>query len=327
MPGGADSLAYALIADVGGTNTRIALADGAAVLDSTVKKYSNREHPSLQGLLTQYLRDLRVDRCSKSAVAIAGPVRNGTGGLTNLKWEINEAELAEITGASCARVLNDLQAQGHALGRLGTEGIRSILPGRPAGGNETTELVIGVGTGFNASLVVGKKGSRLVLPSEAGHADLPVRSDEDWRLSQFLQKNFGHASIEEALSGRGLEHIYQWCCLEAGQSKLADAAEIVANCESDPLARAAMVTMVRLMGKVFGDLALVHLPFGGIYLIGGVARAASQFFEEFGFQEAFSSKGPLSDLMQEFPVAVIEDDFAALLGLAGHLSELGDEVS
>jgi glucokinase len=41
------------------------------------------------------------------------------------------------------------------------------------------------------------------------------------------------------------------------------------------------------MGHVIGDLALSHLPFAGIYLVGGVSRAFTPWLDEFGFAEAF----------------------------------------
>ena len=69
--------------------------------------------------------------------------------------------------------------------------------------------------------------------------------------------------------------------------------------------------------------ALIYLPFGGVYLIGGVARAVSTYFQETGFVEQFRNKGRFSDFMEAFPVSVITDDYAALTGLASHLKELG----
>lgn len=73
---------------------------------------------------------------------------------------------------------------------------------------------------------------------------------------------------------------------------------------------------------VAGDLALQTLPFGGIFLIGGVARAVSPWFEDYGFAEAFRDKGRFSTFMEDFAVHLVTDDYAALIGCAGHLSEI-----
>ena len=69
-----------------------------------------------------------------------------------------------------------------------------------------------------------------------------------------------------------------------------------------------------------GNLALTHLPFGGIYLCGGVARAYSELFAPLGFAEAFRDKGRFAGFMCQFSVRIIEDDYAALTGSAVYLS-------
>ena len=132
------------------------------------------------------------------------------------------------------------------------------------------------------------------------------------------------ASVEDALSGRGLAHVYAWLADEAGSDARPDAAAIMqaASDGSETLATQAVSTFVTLMGRVAGDLALTHLPFGGIYLIGGVSRAMAPYLDRFGFQDSFRDKGRFADFMDKFPVAIVEDDFAALSGMATHLSEL-----
>ena len=91
---------------------------------------------------------------------------------------------------------------------------------------------------------------------------------------------------------------------------------------SDALARQAIGVYVRILGTVAGNLALVYLPFGGIYLIGGMARAMTPYYAEFAFADALRDKGRFSGFMRNFAVHLIEDDFAALNGLAGHLVDL-----
>jgi glucokinase len=73
---------------------------------------------------------------------------------------------------------------------------------------------------------------------------------------------------------------------------------------------------VRILGAELGNLALIHLPFGGLFLIGGVARAFQPYLGRFGFEAAFKDKGRFSDFMENFRVQVIEDDYAALTGCA-----------
>jgi glucokinase len=66
----------------------------------------------------------------------------------------------------------------------------------------------------------------------------------------------------------------------------------------------------------------VHLPFGGIYLCGGVARHFAPHLNRLGFEAAFNDKGRFAEFMHQFPVHLVDDDYAALTGSAAHLLEL-----
>ncbi|MDH3263960.1 MAG: glucokinase [Paracoccaceae bacterium] len=314
---------YALVADTGGTNTRVALAEGSKLLPDTVRRYANAEHEGLGAVLETFIAENGGVDCAAAAVAVAGPVRDGKGTLTNLDWEFDEATVARATRAEHVAVVNDLQAQGHALGHLDAKALTPIVEG-PAHKEGASRLVIGVGTGFNAAPVHEGAFGRLVAPAEAGHVTLPVRSEADLRLAEFLAREHGFASVEDALSGRGLGHLYAWLGEEAGAPGTAGAAEIMRALTdgSDPRAEETARLFARLLGAVAGDLALTMLPFGGVYLSGGVSRAFAPYLVGFGFTQAFRDKGRFSSFMENFAVSVIEDDFAALHGLAHHLARL-----
>ena len=66
----------------------------------------------------------------------------------------------------------------------------------------------------------------------------------------------------------------------------------------------------------------MHLPFGGIYLVGGVVMAMSRELSRLGFTEAMRDKGRFSGLVGGFSVHAIEDDYAALRGSARYLDAL-----
>ena len=118
-----------LVADIGGTNTRVALADGARLLPDTVRRYSNAEYPGLETVLKTYIKDEGNVDCRAICVAVAGPVRDGVGTMTNLDWQFDRDTLMRASRAEHGVVLNDLQAQGHALGHVAAENIRPIVTG------------------------------------------------------------------------------------------------------------------------------------------------------------------------------------------------------
>ena len=312
---------FSLVADVGGTNTRVALAEGGKLLPETIKRYKNADFAGLETVLKAYIHSEDDVDCKGAAVAVAGPVRDGRGELTNLDWAFDKETIARATRAETVAVLNDLQAQGHAIGRLPEENITTIVEG-PAAGPHAASLVVGVGTGFNTAPVYDTGTGRYVPPSEAGHANMPIRTEADLRLCHHVESAHGFPSVEDVLSGRGLERIYAWRAQEAGVPAELKAAEIMAACAagSDLVAEEAVGVFVRLLGTEAGNLALVNLPFGGLFLVGGVSRAMLPYYDRFGFSDAFRDKGRFAGFMQNFAVHVIEDDYAALTGLATHIA-------
>lgn len=325
MPPSREPNRFSLVADIGGTNTRVALAEGDALLPDTIRRYRNADYAGLETVLRAFIAEEGDVDCTAACVAVAGPVRDGRATLTNLDWTIDEETLARAAQAERVAIINDLQAQGHALGRIAEDKLRTVIAG-PEQPPHAARLVIGIGTGFNVAPVHQTPRGRLVSASEAGHATMPVRTPAELRLSQFVETAHGVPGVEDVLSGRGLERIYAWLGQEAATTGEAKAAAIMAaldgesGADVDPArAREAVATFVRIFGTVAGNLALIHLPFGGVFLAGGVARAMTPHLSEFGFTEAFRDKGRFAGFMQNFGVSVVEDDFAALTGTAAYL--------
>lgn len=314
---------FSVLADIGGTNTRVALAEGLNLKQDTIRRYSNSDFGSLEQVLRQYVSDEDGVDAKAACVAVAGPVRDGKASMTNLDWTIDKETLSRATQSDTVAILNDLQAQGHALGHITPENLRGILEGKPAP-DHAARLVVGVGTGFNAAPVFNAASGRVVPPSESGHANLPIRTEQELRLCQYVSNAHGFPAVEDVLSGRGLERVYAFLGEEAGDHRDARAADIVAACEAgdDPRATEAARIFVRILGTVCGNLSLIQLPFGGVYLVGGVARAMAPYLHQFGFGEAFRDKGRFAGFMGNFSVQIVEDDYAALTGCAAHLEDL-----
>lgn len=307
----------ALVADIGGTNSRFVLADGMRLRPDTLRRYANADHTGIEPLLRHYMADVGMGAVSAVCVAMAGQIRGDTAAMTNRDWHIDRMTLRQITGADSALFLNDLQAQGYALGHLAPDSQHLLLPGAPPPVG-ASQLVVGIGTGFNVA-PVHFVGPRHVVASESGHITLPVRDPETLRLAQALADDTGFAEVESVLSGPGLVALHRY--LGHAGPALSPADITAALAAGDPRAEAAMRHFVRLLAMVMGDQALIHLPFGGIFLIGGVARAVAPWLARFDFATHFRDKGRFSPFLQNFTVSLITDDYAALLGGA-HFLEL-----
>ena len=306
-----------LVADIGGTNTRVGLSRNARLLPQSIAKYSNANAKSLEDTLTHYLYDQKLKNVTGVCVALAGPVRNGMGQMTNLSWEITTESLAQATGAQTVGLLNDLQAQGYALGHLSDTHLLPISGKRDRSSTET-KMVCGIGTGFNACTVIKSPHGIIVPAAEAGHYRLPAANQQQKEIASAIEEKYGFASVENILSGNGLVELNQYFCPQTPRS-----AQQIIEDASDGLSDAKEVVDVfaSFMGSILGDLALITLPFGGIYIIGGVARAVSPFLNEHNFISSFCDKGRFSDFNSEFSVQIVDDDFAALNGCVSFLQE------
>ena len=326
--------ALTLVADIGGTNTRVALADGTVVRQNSVAKFRNADFTGIDAVLTRYMQQAGITRIDGACVAGAGPVQDGAVTMTNLfdehgaPWIIDDARVTRATGAAHVAILNDLQAQGQALGFIPTQNLRRVIDGPMAPG--ASMLVVGLGTGVNAAPVHNTPIGRIVPPSECGHVNMPVRSAEDLRLAQFIEARLAvdgdapHAGVEEVLAGRGLANLHAFAAAEAGRPATLTSAEVLAALNAgDAIAAHAARLYVRILAQMLGDLALIHLPYDGIYLIGGMSRAMTPHFATYGLQAAFREERRVDLLVKDFSVTVVEDDFAALTGCAAYLSTDG----
>lgn len=307
-----------IVADIGGTNTRVALARGLNVDQTSIQRFRNSEYSGLAEILSTYLAERSDAAPIAACAAIAGPVRDGKGAMTNLDWTIDRDLLRSATGATTTSVINDLQAQGHALQHLDQANCIEIREGAESS-THAARLVIGVGTGFNAAPVYRTDVETLVPPSESGHVDLPTPSEELRAYADFITQRLGFCAVEELLSGRGLADLYEW---HSGGTKIAPSEVMERVVKGDTHALASITTFAHGLGVVAGNLALTTLPFGGIYLVGGVARAVTPYLSKHGFEAGFKAKGRFGDFMDQFAVYSVDDDYAALTGMAALLNEI-----
>ena len=323
-----------LVADIGGTNTRVALADGPVVRQNSVAKFRNADFTGIDAVLLRYMQHADIARLDGACVAGAGPVQDGAVTMTNLfdedgqPWIIDKARVMRATGATQVAILNDLQAQGQALGHIAPQNLRHVINGPAMPG--ASMLVVGLGTGVNAAPVHNTPSGRIVPPSECGHVNMPVRTDEDLRLARFIEARLAaagdapHAGVEEVLAGRGLANLHAFAATEAGQPATLTSAEVLAALAAgDRVAVHAARLYVRILAQMLGDLALIHLPYDGIFLIGGMARAMTPHFATYGLEQAFRELRRVDLLVKDFSVTVVEDDFAALTGCAAYLARGG----
>lgn len=319
----------ALVCDLGGTNARLGLVEDGLLLPNTVASLANDAFTDFTSLLGSYLVGLQKPDLDSICIALAAiPTPEGAR-LTNRDWDIRRDDVAAASGVSNVHFLNDFEALALSLRQADQHELQVLYQGTKSS-RLGPRLVLGAGTGFNAAVCFPSRigQASIVSAAECGHMTLPIEGEEELSLQAHLAAGRGRASMERALSGNGLVEIYNWCCRSNGRNlRFHKAAEISAEAVShgDPDCQQSADLLLRLLGRVSGDLALAFLPTGGIFLSGGVTRSLAPLMRATSstFQTAFRSKGRQSSFMESFPISLLLDDRAALAGCAEWLRSTG----
>lgn len=304
-----------LLADIGGTTARFALAR-AGVL-GPVAVMAVADHPTPADAIRAFLsREQAAPATVDAVLAVAGPVDNGRCALTNSTWVVDVAELRAIFGFVSARLLNDFEALAWALPALAIDDLHPI--GGGAAKPRAPRIVLGPGTGFGVAAYIDGDPPR-VLAGEGGHATLPAADAREAAVIEHLRARFGHVSIERALSGDGLVNLYQaLAALESRAVPARDAAQIVqaARARTCPGSRAALEMFCALLGGIAGDLALSFGAQGGVYIGGGIAPRFVDLLAASDFRARFEAKGRFESYVRAIPTWIITHPQPALRGLA-----------
>lgn len=311
-----------LVADIGGTHARFALAcagpDGRPLLEA-VARMRVADHPGFGSALAAYAASLRRPLPRRAAMAVAGPVGGEPIRLTNSPWVLQPARMADELGFDTITLLNDLEAVAHAVDVLGPDGFRH-LAGPNAGLPETGAIsVISPGTGLGAALLVRPPaGPALVLPTEGGHMAFAPQDGLDDRILAGLRARFGRVSVERVVAGPGLASIRAaLAAIEGAAPPPMDDAALWAEAlaGTDRLARAALDRWCLALGSVAGDLALAHGS-AAVVLAGGIVPRLGDMLSRSGFHARFCAKGRFAARMAAFPILAIAHAEPGLLGAA-----------
>lgn len=303
------------VCDLGGTHCRIGQYVDGHLDAKSVARFENSNHASFAALMRHYHESSGRTPAETMVIALAAPVTGDVVALTNLDWTIDRDEISRATGVPDVYLINDFEALGHALSSSQSLELRSLSVGNGVGGNGT-KLILGAGTGFNCA---ARLSNGSVVCCEAGHSTFVTETDFDRALQHHFTQKYGRCSFDRVLSGSGLGEIYQTLCRLENQTPVhATSHQIIpaALGPGDDLAARACHEFVRILGRAAGDLALVFLATGGIYVTGGVARGLAAFMSgpESRFLPAFKAKGRMAGTMATVPVNLVLDDNTALRG-------------
>jgi glucokinase len=308
-----------LIGDIGGTNARFSIVRDANSEATEPQIVQTANFTTIDEAIQAAVLDRSSIQPNSTVLAVAGPVDGDEIRLTNCPWVVKPRQMFANLGLGEVVVLNDFEAQALAVVALGEEHMEKIGGGTPEA--NASRVVLGPGTGLGVAGLIYALDRWIPVPGEGGHMDIGPRTPRDFEVFPHIEKLEGRISGEQILCGRGLVNVYRAVAkTDARPAPFATPAEVTAAAlaKSDPVAEEALALFVTCLGRTAGDLALVFMGRGGVFLTGGIAQKIVPALKEGNFRAAFEDKAPHSALMREMPVYVITHPLAALLGLAAY---------
>ncbi len=312
----------ALVADIGGTNARFALAgrdDAGAILTAFRQDMRNADFAGVEASVDAYLDDLgAAPQPSMAAFGVASPISGDKVRLTNRDWSFSIAALKRRFGWSRFEVVNDFVAVGHAVPVLAAHHWRALRgppwpPELPA-----VVSLVGPGTGLGVGAVMRGAAEILVVPTEGGHASFAPVDALELEILRVMLTRFPRVSNERILSGPGVENLYAVLGEIRGKAlSPPPAPEIVEAALSgrDALAKETVERFCLILGGAMGDVALLQGA-GAAAIGGGIAGRIVDFLDTALVRARFEAKGRAQKVLEAVPVALITHPEPGLLGAA-----------
>ena len=315
-----------LVADIGGTNSRLAIAitskKDREIILKNIQKFKNSDFNNFEEVIEKYLSSSNDNLINRMCIAAAGIISEDTVEMSNLNWKITVSSLQKASNIKSVLIINDLQAQGYALDFIKPKDLEKLIEGNYSAAQIDTKLVCGMGTGFNVAIAYQTAFGTFVPASEYGHARTTTANEKQKLIVKQLEESSSFVSYENILAGSGLNRLDKVLNRreDRSPSDILEAAKA-----GDLKAKEVGSQLAGFAGQAFGDFALMNMALGGVYLIGGVARAMMPYLKEENFKQNFYNRGNFSEIMKKISVHLILDDYAALKGCANYSTILSGE--
>ncbi|MFC3071747.1 glucokinase [Shinella pollutisoli] len=306
-----------LIGDIGGTNARFALLVDAFAEPRSFPIVKTADFANIDEALQRSILDTTSVQPRSAILALAGPIEGDEVPLTNCPWVVRPRDMIGKLGFEDVVLVNDFEAQALAIASLSDTDREKIGGGgeRPA----ASRAVLGPGTGLGVAGLVHARHAWFPVPGEGGHVDMGPRTERDYQIWPFLEPIEGRISAEQLLCGRGIMNIYRAVSAADGDDPvLATPADVTARAlaQEDRAAIETIALFSTYLGRVAGDIAMIFMAKGGVYLAGGISQKILPALRGPEFRAAFEDKAPHTALLRSIPTYVVTHPVAALVGLA-----------
>jgi glucokinase len=319
-----------LAGDLGGTKCTLILFDINAHRLCPVFRLTAKtaDFPDIESCFTNFRERAKheghpLTNLAAAGFGVAGAIVNDAVVCNNLPWTITRKRIADSLqiGQRQVLLLNDVEAAASSLEHLEPKDLLELNPGTPQ--PRSPKVYVAAGTGLGESILFWNGDRYQVSACEAGLTDFAPGTDREIVVLQYLRQRMPRVCTEEIVSGRGFRAIHEAIFPEMhhpffDDPELDSAANITrqafakecSGCEET------LHMWTEAYGSEAGNMALRALPFGGVYVGGGIALKILAKLKDGTFVRAFCDKTKLADELAKIPISVVLNHDAPVLGVA-----------
>ena len=323
--------------------------DSIETIDTTKLKTADFE--SLEKAFIHYLKLVKDNYPQIAVIGVPGPIQDNTiMKLANIPhWKsVSGDELGKKLNIKTFLFLNDFACNSYGIQTKLKLGEDYIVINEGDKGKDGPIGIIGPGTGLGMGYLLKDKNNKYytIGNSEGGHQNFSRKNKLFFELAEFVKNeyNLEHVTIENICSGQGMVPLYKFL-LKKEQEKgininnidreptLANKVDIFNNYTDKKtrdslsneitqkgvknechLSRKVIEHFIEILADTASDLALLTLPSGGIYLLGGISVAIEPFMKQSDlFMKYFVDKDH-SFMLKNFPVYLVKNDNIGMMG-------------
>lgn len=305
------------VADIGGTNSRLAVFDQDSCDYRHLKTYLNCDYDSLAQIIATWRDSLDETPPKRACIAVAAAPAGDQVSMSSTGWRFSRAAIDKEYGFEHSRWLNDFEANAYSLPYLSSADYETIR----SGSLDSTQglAVAGPGTGFGGAALRWANRVPKAYSCEPGHGGLSPANGLELEVFRVLLQEHHSLYSELVNSGPGLVNLYSALAKVHGATlDRLEPAQIAALAleGNDTLAKEALTLFCSFVGSACGDFLVHNGVYGGLFIAGGVIPRMIPFLRTSPFLERLQNKGKMSSRLASLPVNVITADFPGLIGAA-----------
>ena len=315
-----------IVVDIGGTNARLAFQKNINSEICLIENFLCSEFKSLEDIISAYKKKHNIIN-EHISIGAAGPCEDDDVLLSNNHIKFNKIQLLKSLNLKSLLVINDFVAQSFVFKNLLLEEdeekckilfkklkLKKIKNGTSK--KNSALLVTGPGTGLGVCNLKKVDNNIIPIPGEGGNAYFSPSNNEQIEILNHLLKYQKYVSVEDLVSGRGIENLFNFYQNKnKGKNSKIKASEIADLADkNDRNAISAINQMYKILVVSIINNIFLNGSLAGVIICGGISIKLQKFLNQDVFLNEFKKIDQYFDYLNDIPVYLCENESNGLIG-------------